>query len=125
VVDEISVYVVKRKGMNLFLRYKDPVTGKRHEKNSGTRSEKKAQRAAGEWQAELNSGIDSHGRITHWTEFRTRYEEKVKLTRSERLCGPHTTAKCALLLPFCYQTQKTLPDISRPNEKRPAFLLVF
>ncbi len=74
-MEDIRVHVVKRKGMNLFLRYTDPVTGKRHEKNSGTKVRKKAQTAAGQWQAELNLGIDAQGRITRWADFRFRYEE--------------------------------------------------
>ena len=55
--DEIIVNVVKRKGQNLFLRYTDPVDGKRREKNSGTTNMKAAQRAAGEWQAELRLAL--------------------------------------------------------------------
>ena len=54
--EEISVIVVKRKGLNHYLRYIDPVDGKRREKNSGTTNMKAAQRAAGEWQAELRAG---------------------------------------------------------------------
>lgn len=55
--DEINVIVVKRKGRNLFLRYTDPVDGKRREKNSGTTDMKTAQRVAVEWQTELRAGI--------------------------------------------------------------------
>lgn len=75
-MDEINVIVVKRKDRkNLCLRYTDPVTGKRHEKNSGTTSQKKAQRAAGEWQAELQSGQDGRGKLVSWSEFRQRYDD--------------------------------------------------
>ena len=69
-MNEITVHVVRRKGKNLYLRFTDPVTGKRHEKNSGTTSQRKAQRAAGEWQAELNQGIDHHGKMVRWADFR-------------------------------------------------------
>lgn len=72
--DEIRVHVVTRKGKNFYLRYTDPVTGKRIEKNSGTTSKRKALRAAGEWQAELNQGMDDRGKVTYWAEFRRRYE---------------------------------------------------
>jgi len=73
--DEINVIVVKRKGNNLFLRYTDPVDGKRREKNSGTTSMKAAQRAAGEWQAELNaSGTASPG-LMRWEQFREDFSE--------------------------------------------------
>ncbi len=65
-MDEINVNVVKRKGLNLYLRYTDPVTGKRYEKNSGTKNVKKANKAAGELQAELSRGVDSHGKVVRW-----------------------------------------------------------
>ena len=68
--DEINVIVVKRKGLNLYLRYIDPVDGKRREKNSGTASMKAAQRAAGEWQAELNAGSTSSPEFLRWEQFR-------------------------------------------------------
>lgn len=73
--DEINVIVVKRKGLNLYLRYIDPIDGKRREKNSGTTSMKAAQRAAGEWQAELNtSGASSPG-FLRWEQFREDFRE--------------------------------------------------
>jgi len=73
--DEICVHVVKRKGKGLCLRYTDPVTGKRHEKQDCPKAMKAAQRAAGQWQAELRAGTDSYGRIVKWADFRFRYEE--------------------------------------------------
>ena len=48
---------------------------KRHEKNSGTVSMKAAQRAAGEWQAELNtSGVASRG-LMSWEQFREEFSD--------------------------------------------------
>lgn len=74
--DEINVIVVKRNDRkNLCLRYTDPVDGKKHEKNSGTTNMKAAQRAAGEWQAELNaSGASSPG-LMRWEQFREDFSE--------------------------------------------------
>lgn len=74
-VDEIRVHVVKRKGANLYLRYTDPVTGKRHEKNSGTKVKKRAERAAGEWQAELRRGDRVNSTAMSWNDFREDFEE--------------------------------------------------
>lgn len=73
--DEINVIVVKRKGLNLYLRYIDPVDGKRREKNSGTTSMRAAQRAAGEWQAELNAGGASSPEFLRWEQFREDFRE--------------------------------------------------
>jgi integrase len=74
--DEINVIVVKRKDRKfLCLRYTDPIDGKKHEKNSGTTSMKAAQRAAGEWQAELNStGLATSG-LVRWEQFREDFRE--------------------------------------------------
>lgn len=71
--DEINVIVVKRKGLNLYLRYIDPVDGRRREKNSGTTNMKAAQRAAGEWQAQLRAGGTSKLN-TRWSAFTEAYE---------------------------------------------------
>lgn len=73
---EITVRVIKRKGRNFYLRYTDPVTGKRHEKDTHTNSPSVANRAAGEWQAELNQGVDGTGKVVTWKEFRRRYEDE-------------------------------------------------
>ncbi|MCA9051948.1 MAG: site-specific integrase [Planctomycetaceae bacterium] len=73
--DEINVIVVKRKGLNLYLRYIDPIDGKRREKNSGTTNMKQAQRAAGEWQAELNAGGASSPEFLRWEQFREDFRE--------------------------------------------------
>ena len=80
--DDITVHVVKRKGLNLYLRYTDPVDGRRHEKNSGTRSMKCAQRAAGVWQAELNADGFVTERITEWEEFREDFFDNYVAERS-------------------------------------------
>lgn len=73
--DEIKVHVVTRKGLNLYLRYTDPVTGKRYERNSGTKSQRKAQRAAGEWQAELNASGTVVSKVILWEDFKDDFEQ--------------------------------------------------
>jgi hypothetical protein len=73
--DEIRVHVVHRKGTNLYLRYTDPVTGKRHEKNSGTRSQRKAREAAGEWKAELKAAGTGKALVVHWDDFKEDFEQ--------------------------------------------------
>lgn len=82
--DEISVIVVKRKDRkNLCLRYTDPVDGKKREKNSGTTSMKAAQRAAGEWQAELRAGTSSKS-ATRWDVFTEAYETAVGVSLRDK-----------------------------------------
>ena len=73
--DEINVIVVDRGRKYLYLRYTDPIDGKIHEKSARTTSMRAAQRAAGEWLAELNStGLASSG-LVRWEQFREDFRE--------------------------------------------------
>lgn len=91
-MDEISVIVVKRKDRkNLCLRYTDPVDGKKHEKNSGTTSMKVAQRAAGEWQAELRAGTATKI-TTKWSVFTEAYETAMAVSARSRTMTNIATA---------------------------------
>ncbi len=73
--DDINVIVVDRGRRFLYLRYTDPIDGKIHEKSARTQSMKAAQRAAGEWLAELNStGLASSG-LVRWEQFREDFRE--------------------------------------------------
>ena len=82
--DEINVIVVKRKDRkNLCLRYTDPVDGKKREKNSGTTNMKAAQRAAGEWQAELRAGKGTSS-TTKWSVFTEAYETAVGVSLRDK-----------------------------------------
>ncbi|MEO2030356.1 MAG: tyrosine-type recombinase/integrase [Fuerstiella sp.] len=73
---KIRVGVIKHSNRkNLYLRYTDPVTGKRHERNSGTTGRRAAERAAGEWQNELNTvGVAVGGELS-WNDFREDFFE--------------------------------------------------
>ena len=56
------------------MTYRDPVTGKKVAKTTGTTDRREAERAAAVWQDELNSGrYQAPSRLT-WAEFRKRYE---------------------------------------------------
>ena len=80
--DAIRVHVVRRKGLNLCLRYADPVTGKRCERSSGSVDMKSAYRAAAQWEVELNAGgTVSHCHIT-WQDFRDLFLEEYVAHRS-------------------------------------------
>lgn len=58
------------------LRYTDPVTRRRRTKSAGTDNEKKAQRAAALWEAELNDGRFGTDGECPWEVFRSRYEDE-------------------------------------------------
>lgn len=73
--DDFNVIVVDRGRKFLYLRYTDPIDGKIHEKSAKTKNMKSAQRAAGEWLAELNStGLASSG-LVRWEQFREDFRE--------------------------------------------------
>lgn len=75
--EEIKVHVVKFGGRFLYMRYKDPETGKLVTRSTKTSSRKEALKAAGQWQGELREGrYKSPLKIT-WKEFRARYESEV------------------------------------------------
>jgi integrase len=71
--DEIVVMVVDRGRRYLYLRYVDPIDGKVHEKSAKTDKQKAAQRAAWEWQAELNAGGGTSSGVVRWSLFRTEF----------------------------------------------------
>ena len=79
--DEIRVSIASYgAGRCLMMTYKDPITGKKIAKTSGTTDRTQAERAAAVWQDELNSGrYQAPSRLT-WADFRKRYE-------SEKLAG--------------------------------------
>lgn len=85
--DCITVYVMDRGRKYLYLRYVDPIDGKSHEKSARTSNMKAAQRAAGEWQAELAAGgITGPGAIK-WDHFRHSLTESYLVHYSDSYAG--------------------------------------
>jgi integrase len=81
--DEIRVQVASYgAGRNLMLTYRDPITGKKVAKSSGTTNRRKAERAAGVWQDELRSGRYKPAAKITWADFRDRYEKERLATQS-------------------------------------------
>ncbi len=106
--DEIRVAVASYgDGRNLMLTYKDPITGKKVAKTSGTTDRTKAIGVAAVWQEELNSGrYQAPSKLT-WVEFRNRCDAeklsampessqvayRVALDHFQRLIDPDRLAK--------------------------------
>jgi integrase len=92
--DEIRVAVSSYgDGRNLMMTYKDPVTGRKVAKTTGTQDRREAERTAAVWQDELNTGrYQAPSRLT-WAEFRQRYERE-KLSSLAR--GTQATARDSL-----------------------------
>ncbi|MBN1589713.1 MAG: site-specific integrase [Pirellulales bacterium] len=76
-MSEIQVKVASYgEGRNLMMTYRDPVTGKKVAKSTGTRDEVAAIGAAAIWQDELRTGrYQAPSKLT-WADFRKRYEEE-------------------------------------------------
>jgi len=81
--DEINIKIASYgDGRNLMMVYFDPLTGKKVAKSSGTTDRGEAQKAAGKWEDELNTGrYQAPSRLT-WKEFRRRYEAEKGATLS-------------------------------------------
>ncbi|MBA2113076.1 tyrosine-type recombinase/integrase [Bremerella alba] len=74
---DVKVKVVKRKGVrNLYLRWVCPLSGKERQKSARTHRRSEAIKAAGKWEAELNSGRYATTQRIRWDEFRLRYEDE-------------------------------------------------
>jgi integrase len=128
---KVSVYKYPDR-KNLLLGYDDPTTGKRVTKSAKTSDETAAERAAGVWQDELNSGrYQAPNRVT-WAEFRARYEaEKLVglalgtqkttgecLDRFERVINPDRLAKVTAAVLSRFQTELRKPhEITRGKKK--------
>lgn len=70
----ISVTVSNYGRKFLYMRYKDPLTGKNVAKSTGTANMKEAVKIAAKWEAELQEGRYKHPSRVTWAEFRERYE---------------------------------------------------
>jgi len=83
--DEIHVTVSSYgDGRNLMMVYRDPISGRKVARSSGTTNRREAERRAAVWQDELNSGrYQSPSKLT-WAEFRRRYETEKLASRAPR-----------------------------------------
>jgi len=78
-MSEIKISLFKR-GNFYHMQYRDPVSGVKVRKSTGTSKKREAERIAGQWEKEALSGKDwRHGQM-QWQEFRDVYE-------SQRLSG--------------------------------------
>jgi len=76
--DEIKVTVCKwAPGRPLMLRWRDPVSGRRRAKSSGTTKAKEAERLAGELEKELQAGRDTAPSKITWGEFLRLHAERL------------------------------------------------
>jgi integrase len=91
------------KGRALSLVYRDPVTGKKIAKSSGTTDEGKAERLAGELEKELQAGrYAAPSRIT-WQEFRDRCD-------TEKLGGMPASSQVAYTVALNHLGRVVAPD---------------
>lgn len=79
--DRVRVYVRENRNRPTYLlEWKDPITGKRRFKTTtiargGRRNKAEAERAAGDWEDELNAGAAGSEKMT-WERFRDLYEDQ-------------------------------------------------
>lgn len=71
---EIRVHLLRKPGRNsIYMRYRDPATGREHTRSTGTAVERTALRLANRWEDEIRSAKQATKRIT-WAQFRSRFE---------------------------------------------------
>jgi len=80
--DRIRVYVVDYGRECLYMRYKNPLTGKYETRSTdvprdGAKARKAAESVAAKWEAELQEGRYKAPSKVTWAEFRQRYEDEV------------------------------------------------
>lgn len=76
-MEDIRVYVESfGRGLNLQMRYTDPVAGKKVTKTTGTKNRKDAQRIAAKWEADLQAGRYKKASKVTWLEAVDRYSEE-------------------------------------------------
>lgn len=89
-MSEIKVTVSNYGRKFLYMRYKDPLTGKNVAKSTGTANMKEAIKIAAKWEAELQEGRYKPASKVTWQEFRERYETEVLTS-----LAPNTSLKVA------------------------------
>ena len=131
-MEEINVTVVRfgdRK--NLQMQYRDPITGKKKTRSSGTTNQRDAERAAAKWEAELREGRYKAPSKTTWDEFKTRYEDEVLASLSantdkkvsslftsiERILAPKKLAELTASRISYYQSQLRIEKLKEPTIK--------
>jgi integrase len=74
---DITVYVVTFKDRpNLYMRYRDPISGRSESKSTGTRNRRQAEKVAAKWEADLREGRYTRSTKIRWADFRERYTDE-------------------------------------------------
>lgn len=76
---EIRVYVVDKGRKNLYMRFRDPVTGDEQERTTGESTRRAAERVAAVWEDELRDKRYHAPDRTTWSDFVARYRDECLL----------------------------------------------
>ena len=75
--DQIKVSLFKKPGSKIFhMQYRDPVTGNKRRKSTGTTIKRDAERIAGKWETDIKAGRDQSLGNLQWESFRDRFEQQ-------------------------------------------------
>lgn len=114
----VSAYGPSRK---LVMRYRDPVTGKRVAKSTGTKIRREAERIAARFEDEINQKRGLRPAKMTWDDFRERFENHKAATKSERTAEAYFTA----LNRFERVTDKMECKPNRLGDVTPAVIAAF
>ena len=130
---QLTVKVVSYGRKFLSMYYVDPITNRRVVKSTETANKREAERIAGQWEKELQSGAWQHEMNLTWRQFVERYEEQVypKLrpkTRETRDIAFHVVEKHinpARLSSMTPQTIATLESRMRADKMKESTIGVY
>lgn len=130
--DRINVCVVDYGRKYLYMRFRDPESGKQNTRSTGKSNRREAERVAAKWEAELREGRYQKPARMRWEEFREYYEDNVSSTQKkstaanyasalnafERACRPErvsdmTTERVAAFVRELRSRKLTEPSVAR------------
>jgi len=84
-MSDVKISVLKRANRkHYFMQYRDPTTGDKVTRSTGTTKKRDAERAAAKWEAEILAGKDKRRGRMSWDEFQERYEHEVLSSLADR-----------------------------------------
>jgi len=84
-MSDVKISVLKRANRkHYFMQYRDPTTGDKVTRSTGTTKKRDAERAAAKWEAEILAGKDKRRGRMSWDEFRERYNNEVLSSLADR-----------------------------------------
>ncbi len=74
---EITISLFKKPDSDIYhMQYRDPITGNKRRKTTGTNKKREAERLAGKWEKEILAGANWKSGNIFWSDYRERFEDE-------------------------------------------------